>query len=135
MLVDDAIAALQELARRVYAAWNRPVVGITGSAARPQPRVNRSHSQQLRLAGAESQRNYKQQLGLPLALLQMVSQGPIARGFQRGRCWKMGMSTLLMNPPSLSDKPPDVGVELIVSPGASRIPARSRTSLAKAETD
>src|SRR6185503_83586 len=29
LLVDDAIAALQTLAHRVYENWNRPVVGIT----------------------------------------------------------------------------------------------------------
>ena len=34
LLVDDAIAALQTLARRVYEAWGRPVIGITGSAGK-----------------------------------------------------------------------------------------------------
>src|SRR5438876_1487183 len=34
LLVDDAIAALQTLARRVYEAWDRPVVAITGSAGK-----------------------------------------------------------------------------------------------------
>src|SRR5213083_2242633 len=29
LLVDDAIAALQTLARKVYERWSRPVVGIT----------------------------------------------------------------------------------------------------------
>src|SRR5882762_4148436 len=32
LVVDDAIVALHTLARRVYEAWARPVVGITGSA-------------------------------------------------------------------------------------------------------
>src|SRR5256884_3752620 len=30
LLVDDVIAALQTLARKVYEQWARPVVGITG---------------------------------------------------------------------------------------------------------
>src|SRR5438093_10634905 len=34
LLVDDAIAALQTLARKVYQHWARPVVGITGSAGK-----------------------------------------------------------------------------------------------------
>src|SRR5260370_37805192 len=33
-LVDDVIAALQTLARRVYEQWARPVIGITGSAGK-----------------------------------------------------------------------------------------------------
>jgi UDP-N-acetylmuramoyl-tripeptide--D-alanyl-D-alanine ligase len=43
LLVDDAIAALQELARRVYAAWNRPVVGITGSAGKTTAKELTAH--------------------------------------------------------------------------------------------
>ena len=38
LLVDDAIAALQELARKVYEAWARPVIGITGARARRRPK-------------------------------------------------------------------------------------------------
>ena len=34
LLVDDVIAALQTLARKVYEQWARPVVGITGSAGK-----------------------------------------------------------------------------------------------------
>src|SRR5688500_6792027 len=34
LLVDDAIAALQTLARRGYEAWGRPVVGSAGSAGK-----------------------------------------------------------------------------------------------------
>src|SRR4029450_8473654 len=37
LLVDDAIAALQKLAHRVYEAWNRPVVAITGSVGKIRP--------------------------------------------------------------------------------------------------
>src|SRR5256885_2970255 len=34
LLVDDAIAALQTLARKVYEQWGRPVIAITGSAGK-----------------------------------------------------------------------------------------------------
>src|SRR6266513_2678050 len=68
--VEDAIAALQELARRVYAAWNKPVVGITGSAGKTT--AKELTAQVLSTAGwqvLKSQRNYNNNLGLPLAVL------------------------------------------------------------------
>src|SRR5215212_106770 len=34
LFVEDAIASLQTLARRVYEMWGRPVVAITGSAGK-----------------------------------------------------------------------------------------------------
>src|ERR1041385_9557305 len=34
VIVDDAIAALQRLARKVYEQWAKPVIGITGSAGK-----------------------------------------------------------------------------------------------------
>src|SRR5712692_6500098 len=43
LLVDDAIAALQTLARRVYEAWGRPVVGITGSAGKTTAKELTAH--------------------------------------------------------------------------------------------
>src|SRR5204863_6380891 len=34
LIVDDVIAALQTLARKVYEQWGKPVIGITGSAGK-----------------------------------------------------------------------------------------------------
>src|SRR5215468_244063 len=76
LLVDDAIAALQTLARKVYEHWGRPVIGITGSAGKTTTKELTAHV--LRGAGyrvLKSERNYNNGLGLPLSVLQMVSRG------------------------------------------------------------
>src|SRR5438270_3606737 len=76
LLVDDAIAALQTLARKVYEQWGKPVVGITGSAGKTTTKELTAHV--LSSAGfrvLKSERNYNNNLGLPLSVLQMVSRG------------------------------------------------------------
>src|SRR5262245_24230816 len=75
LLVDDAIAALQLLAHRVYTAWGKPVVAITGSAGKTTAKELTAHI--LTSAGnrvLKSERNYNNGLGLPLSVLRMVSE-------------------------------------------------------------
>ncbi len=76
LLVDDAIAALQQLAHRVHEAWGRPVVAITGSAGKTTAKELTAHV--LQASGRKvlkSERNYNNGLGLPLSVLRMVSEG------------------------------------------------------------
>src|SRR5438046_6786863 len=76
LIVDDVIAALQTLARKVYEAWGRPVIGITGSAGKTTTKELTAHV--LSCCGyrvLKSERNYNNNLGLPLSVLQMVSRG------------------------------------------------------------
>src|SRR4051812_10586850 len=59
LLVDDAIAALQTLSRKVYEAWAKPVIAITGSAGKTTTKELTAHV--LRTAGRRvlmSERNY-----------------------------------------------------------------------------
>src|SRR6185369_8125503 len=73
--VDDAIAALQLLAHRVYTAWGKPVVAITGSAGKTT--AKEVTAQVLANSGhrvLKSERNYNNGLGLPLSVLRMVSE-------------------------------------------------------------
>src|SRR5437660_7618335 len=43
LLVDDAIAGLQTLARKIYEQWGRTVIGITGSAGKTTTKELTSH--------------------------------------------------------------------------------------------
>src|SRR2546421_1616121 len=117
LIVEDAIVALQTLARKVYEAWARPVVGITGSAGKTTVKELTAHL--LRASGRrvlKSERNYNNGLGLPLAVLQMVSEGRKPEDFDMA-VLEMGMSSPTHEIQRLCKiTPPDVGVELLVAP-------------------
>jgi UDP-N-acetylmuramoyl-tripeptide--D-alanyl-D-alanine ligase len=117
LLVEDAIAALQRLAHEVYAAWNRPVVGITGSAGKTTVKELTAHL--LKASGRrvlKSERNYNNGLGLPLAVLQMVTEGRAPEQFDMA-VLEMGMSSPTHEIQRLCQiTPPDIGVELLVAP-------------------
>jgi UDP-N-acetylmuramoyl-tripeptide--D-alanyl-D-alanine ligase len=117
LLVEDAIAALQTLARRVYEAWGRPVVAITGSAGKTTAKELTAHL--LSASGRrvlKSERNYNNGLGLPLAVLQMVTEGRRPEQFDLA-VLEMGMSSPTHEIERLCKiTPPDIGVELLVAP-------------------
>ncbi|HEV2915494.1 MAG TPA: UDP-N-acetylmuramoyl-tripeptide--D-alanyl-D-alanine ligase [Pyrinomonadaceae bacterium] len=117
LLVDDCIAALQALAHRVYEAWAGPVVAITGSAGKTTTKDLVAH-----LLGAngrrvlKSERNYNNGLGLPLSVLQMVTEGRSPDEFDVA-VLEMGMSSPTNEIARLCRiTPPDIGVELLVAP-------------------
>jgi UDP-N-acetylmuramoyl-tripeptide--D-alanyl-D-alanine ligase len=117
LLVPDAIAALQTLARKVYERWGRPVIGITGSAGKTTTKELTAHV--LLNTGyrvLKSERNYNNGLGLPLSVLQMVSQGHKPDDYDLA-VLEMGMSSPTHEIRRLVRiTPPDVGVELMVAP-------------------
>src|SRR5713101_2087255 len=117
LLVDDAIAALQTLARKVYQQWARPVVGITGSAGKTTTKELTAHL--LAHAGwrvLKSERNYNNNLGLPLSVLQMVSRGRRPDDYDLA-VLEMGMSSPTHEIRRLVQiTPPDIGVELMIAP-------------------
>ncbi|HVG35916.1 MAG TPA: UDP-N-acetylmuramoyl-tripeptide--D-alanyl-D-alanine ligase [Pyrinomonadaceae bacterium] len=117
LLVDDAIAALQQLARRVYEEWARPVVAITGSAGKTTTKDIVAHllsSKGRRVL--KSERNYNNGLGLPLSVLQMVTEGRTPDEFDVA-VLEMGMSSPTNEIARLCKiTPPDIGVELLVAP-------------------
>lgn len=115
--VEDAIEALQLLARRVYEAWNQPVVAITGSAGKTTAKELTAHV--LSAAGRrvlKSERNYNNGLGLPLSVLRMVTGGRQPGWFDTA-VLEMGMSSPTHEIARLCRiTPPDIGVELLVAP-------------------
>jgi UDP-N-acetylmuramoyl-tripeptide--D-alanyl-D-alanine ligase len=117
LLVDDAIAALQLLAHRVYLAWGKPVVAITGSAGKTTAKELTAHV--LQSAGyrvLKSERNYNNGLGLPLSVLRMVSEDRSPEQFDLA-VLEMGMSSPTHEIQRLCRiTPPDVAVELMVAP-------------------
>jgi UDP-N-acetylmuramoyl-tripeptide--D-alanyl-D-alanine ligase len=117
LLVEDVIAALQRLARKVYEQWAKPVIGITGSAGKTTTKELTAHV--LRHAGhrvLKSERNYNNGLGLPLSVLQMVSAGRRPDDYDLA-VLEMGMSSPTHEIRRLVRiTPPDVGVELMVAP-------------------
>ncbi len=117
LLVEDAIAALQKLAHEVYRQWGKPVVGITGSAGKTTAKELTAHV--LQSAGRrvlKSERNYNNGLGLPLSVLQMVSDDRSPDQFDIA-VLEMGMSSPTHEIRRLVQiTPPDVAVELMVAP-------------------
>src|SRR5437016_13903257 len=117
LIVDDVIAALQMLARKVYEQWDQPVVGITGSAGKTTTKELTAHV--LLKSGyrvLKSERNYNNNLGLPLSVLQMVSRGRQPEDYDLA-VLEMGMSSPTHEIRRLVRiTPPDVGVELMIAP-------------------
>src|SRR5215813_3844066 len=117
LLVDDAIAALQLLAHRVYTAWGKPVVAITGSAGKTT--AKELTAQVLANSGhrvLKSERNYNNGLGLPLSVLRMVSEDRSPDQFDLA-VLEMGMSSPTHEIQRLCKiTPPDVAVELMIAP-------------------
>src|SRR5882762_182883 len=117
LLVDDVIAALQTLARKVYEQWGRPVIGITGSAGKTTTKELTAHV--LAQTGSrilKSERNYNNGLGLPLSVLQMVSRGHQPDDYDLA-VLEMGMSSPTHEIRRLVQiTPPDVGGELMIAP-------------------
>src|SRR5882724_10816611 len=117
LIADDVIAALQTLARKVYEAWAKPVIGITGSAGKTTTKELTAHVlSQTGHRVLKSERNYNNGLGLPLSVLQMVSRGRRPDDYDLA-VLEMGMSSPTHEIRRLVQiTPPDVGVELMVAP-------------------
>lgn len=116
LLVDDVIEALQLVAHGVLEAWGRPVVGITGSAGKTTTKDLTAHV--LAVAGRRvlgSRKNFNNELGVALSVLQMVSGGARPEEFDVA-VLEMGMSMPGEIARHCVVAPPNIGVVLLVAP-------------------
>jgi UDP-N-acetylmuramoyl-tripeptide--D-alanyl-D-alanine ligase len=116
LLVEDVIDALQALARGVIESWGGPVVGITGSAGKTTTKDLTAH-----VLGAtgrrvlRSRKNYNNELGVALSVLQMETDGARPSDFDVA-VLEMGMSVFGEIRKHTEVAPPDVSVLTNVAP-------------------
>ncbi|GIU82921.1 MAG: UDP-N-acetylmuramoyl-tripeptide--D-alanyl-D-alanine ligase [Acidobacteria bacterium] len=113
LLVGDAIYAFQLLAKGVYQKWNKPVVGITGSAGKTTAKEITAHL--LRFAGKKvlsNEKNHNNNIGHPLTVLKLLENQDFDLAVL-----EMAMSTPYNEIARLCRiTPPDVAVVLNVLP-------------------
>ncbi|MDT7602152.1 MAG: UDP-N-acetylmuramoyl-tripeptide--D-alanyl-D-alanine ligase [Acidobacteriota bacterium] len=116
LLGEDVIASLQTLAHETLAAWAGKTVGITGSAGKTTAKDLTAHV--LAVAGRrvlKTRKNFNNELGLALSILQMESGGKQPQDFDVA-VLEMGQSMLGEIRRLCEIAPPDVGVVLMVAP-------------------
>jgi len=112
LFVDDAIFALQMLAKGVYEEWNKPVVAVTGSAGKTTAKTLIAEVLGATQKVLTNIKNYNNGLGHPLTVLRLLSEPDYDVAVL-----EMGMSTPQQEIARLCRiTPPDVAVELNVLP-------------------
>ena len=115
LLVDDVIDALQSLTRGVIDRWAGTVVAISGSAGKTTTKdLTRSVLDHAGRRLVASMKNFNNELGVPLSVLQMESAGKRATDFDVAVI-EMGMSMPGEMAKLAQIAPPRIAVELLVS--------------------
>lgn len=109
LFVENTVCSLQQLAHRVITTWNRPVIGITGSAGKTTIKDLTAHV--LGAAGRtlKSPGNLNTTYGLPLTITQMITKGVEPDDFDYA-VFEMGMSSFGEIARLVDIAPPEVGV-------------------------
>ncbi len=92
IIVEDVLAALQDLAGEVLRRWGRPVIGITGSAGKTTTKELTALVLEAKGRVHKSAGNLNNAYGLPLSVLKMESKGSHVTDFDFA-VLEMGMST------------------------------------------
>jgi UDP-N-acetylmuramoyl-tripeptide--D-alanyl-D-alanine ligase len=112
LFVDDAIFALQMLAKGVYEEWNKPVVAVTGSAGKTTAKTLIAEVLSAKRKVLTNIKNYNNGIGHPLTVLRLLNEPDYDVAVL-----EMGMSTPMNEIARLCRiTPPDVAVELNVLP-------------------
>jgi UDP-N-acetylmuramoyl-tripeptide--D-alanyl-D-alanine ligase len=109
LFVEDTRCALQQLAARVIGRWNRPVIGVTGSAGKTT--IKDLTANVLGPAGnvLKSLGNLNTIYGLPLTVTRMITNGARPEDFDFA-VFEMGMSYYGEIARLADIAPPEVGV-------------------------
>ena len=78
LLVDDTLAALQNLAAAVRRFWAKPLIAVTGSAGKTTTKEAIAHVLSTKFGVLKSEGNLNNHFGLPLMLLKLDSEHDIA---------------------------------------------------------
>jgi UDP-N-acetylmuramoyl-tripeptide--D-alanyl-D-alanine ligase len=115
LLVDDVIEALQRVAHGTLKAWGGTVIALTGSAGKTTAKDLTAHV--LAETGRrvlKTQKNFNNELGLALSVLQMESAGARPADFDVA-VLEMGQSMFGEIKRLAGVAPPDIAVELNVA--------------------
>ncbi|HJR09391.1 MAG TPA: UDP-N-acetylmuramoyl-tripeptide--D-alanyl-D-alanine ligase [Pyrinomonadaceae bacterium] len=116
LLVDDCIEALQRVAQGALLKWGGTVVALTGSAGKTTAKDLTAHV--LSATGRrvlKTQKNFNNELGLALSILQMETRGARPSDFDVA-VLEMGQSMFGEIARLTQIAPPDIAVELNVAP-------------------
>ena len=116
LLVEDCIEALQAVARGALEDWGGTVVALTGSAGKTTAKDLTAHV--LAATGRrvlKTQKNFNNELGLALSILQMETRGARPEDFDVA-VLEMGQSMFGEIARLAQVAPPDIAVELNVAP-------------------
>src|SRR5580704_13815391 len=109
LAVDDSLVALQRLGAAVRRLWNKPLIGVTGSAGKTTTKEAIAHVVGTRHQVLKSQGNLNNHFGMPLQLLKLEPEHEIA-------VVEMGMSHAGEITALAKLAEPDCGVVTMVAP-------------------
>ena len=78
LAVDDTLVALQTLATAVRKLWDKPLIGVTGSAGKTTTKEAIAHVLGSRFRVLKSEGNFNNHFGLPLMLLKLELEHDVA---------------------------------------------------------